>query len=255
MLGPAGKGTSERIGPRPRFLPYWRTMIVSHKHKFIFLKTRKTAGTSVEAALTAICAPGDIVTPISPADEPLRAGTIGPSNHRGNFNPLPELTAPGVDITRTIRDAIRGRRFFNHMTAVQARNRLPRRVWDSYFKFTVERNPWDKTVSLFHWRNRGRDVGLTWEEFIENWPLQSDWRIYTLGGELAVDFVVRYESLADDLKSAMQQVGVSDDFELPKAKGGHRKDPRSYRQYYSDAQRDRVAQHFAREIDQFNYSF
>ena len=30
-------------------------MIISHKHKFIFLKTRKTAGTSVQIALSGIC--------------------------------------------------------------------------------------------------------------------------------------------------------------------------------------------------------
>ncbi len=30
-------------------------MIISHEHKFIFLKTKKTAGTSVELALTRLC--------------------------------------------------------------------------------------------------------------------------------------------------------------------------------------------------------
>ncbi len=44
-------------------------MIVSHKHKFIFIKTRKTAGTSVEIALSKICGKNDILTPISPKDE------------------------------------------------------------------------------------------------------------------------------------------------------------------------------------------
>jgi len=44
-------------------------MIISHEHKFIFLKTRKTAGTSIELALSHLCGPDDIVTPMSPNDD------------------------------------------------------------------------------------------------------------------------------------------------------------------------------------------
>ena len=43
-------------------------MIASHQHRFIFLKTRKTAGTSVEIALSKVCGPDDIITEISPED-------------------------------------------------------------------------------------------------------------------------------------------------------------------------------------------
>ncbi|MEL6382956.1 MAG: chondroitin 4-O-sulfotransferase, partial [Cyanobacteria bacterium J06626_18] len=32
-------------------------MIISHEYKFIFLKTRKTAGTSIEIALSKFCGP------------------------------------------------------------------------------------------------------------------------------------------------------------------------------------------------------
>lgn len=47
-------------------------MIISHKYKFIFLKTKKTAGTSFEIALSRYLGEDDVVTPISPECEALR---------------------------------------------------------------------------------------------------------------------------------------------------------------------------------------
>jgi hypothetical protein len=36
-------------------------VIVSHRHRFIFIKTTKTAGTSVEMFLRQFCGPVDLV--------------------------------------------------------------------------------------------------------------------------------------------------------------------------------------------------
>ena len=52
--------------------------IVSHKFGFIFCKTRKTAGTSLEVYLGRRCGPEDIVTPILPPNPEHQ-----PRNHRG----------------------------------------------------------------------------------------------------------------------------------------------------------------------------
>jgi hypothetical protein len=46
-------------------------MLASFEHNFLFIKTRKTAGTSLEIELSRHCGAADIVTPISPEDEPL----------------------------------------------------------------------------------------------------------------------------------------------------------------------------------------
>ena len=40
-------------------------MIVSHAHKFIYIKTYKTGSTSVEAALSGVCGPDDVITEAS----------------------------------------------------------------------------------------------------------------------------------------------------------------------------------------------
>jgi hypothetical protein len=65
-------------------------MILSHKHKFVFIKGEKVAGTSVEIALSQICAPDDVVTPISRRDERHRVGTAGePRNYTSHLYPAP----------------------------------------------------------------------------------------------------------------------------------------------------------------------
>ena len=120
-------------------------MILSHKHKFIFLKTNKTAGTSVEIALSRFCGPDDIIAPISPKDEQKRSGL----GYRGAQN----YRAPYSDygLTDWARLLLRGRplpRFYNHMSAAELLQYIDRRVWDDYFTFCIERNPWDRLISL-----------------------------------------------------------------------------------------------------------
>ena len=44
-------------------------MIVSHKHKFIFIKTKKTASSSTECALSAVCGPDDILTDLKHTEQ------------------------------------------------------------------------------------------------------------------------------------------------------------------------------------------
>ena len=52
-------------------------MIISKANKFVFIKGRKVAGTSVEVGLSTLCTSEDILTPITPIDELLRLKATG----------------------------------------------------------------------------------------------------------------------------------------------------------------------------------
>lgn len=133
-------------------------MIISHRHRFIFVKTAKTAGSSVEVFLSSICADEDVVTPLNPPEEGHQ-----PRNHSGLFNPWRELLSGNRKTRRiTLRDWRNQARYWSHLPARLAVCRLGKERWCSYFKFSVERNPWDKTLSHYHMVNtmRGGWVGL-----------------------------------------------------------------------------------------------
>lgn len=233
-------------------------MIVCRKYRFIFLKTRKTAGTSVEIALASLCDADDILTPIEPADEAIRIERTGSGarNWQGRFNPWPELFGRFAEVApKPLRDWRRRRRFFNHMSAFQIRARLDPGIWDSYFKFCFERNPWDKTVSAYYFARRGKETGPEdFARFTRSRDLPVDFPRYTLGGRIAVDFIGRYESLAADLAQVCAQLGAPVLPELPHAKAGLRPE-RHYRELYTAETRERIARAFRREIAQFAYEF
>ena len=213
-------------------------MIASHAHRFIFLKTRKTAGTSVEIALSKVCGPDDVITRISPADEELRAraGGLGPRNFQS-----PPLA----------------RQAFNHMTARQARDAVGVPAWRSYFRFAIERNPWDAVVSLYYWKYKDLPQLPDFESYVsEEWieQLAKNHRMYRIRGQMAVDRVLRYERLSDELAEVWDHLRLPGSPDLPRAKADARP-AGHYRELYTDASRDRVADVFADAIEAFDYTF
>ena len=65
-------------------------MIVSYKYGFIFVRTKKTASTAVELGLSTICGPNDVISPIGPGQELLRA-SLGATPR--NFHPVKSTSA------------------------------------------------------------------------------------------------------------------------------------------------------------------
>ena len=227
-------------------------MVISHKHKFIFIKTAKTAGTSIEVFLSKHCGPHDVVTPITP-----EVDGHCPRNYAARFNPLPELVSGANRPRDAWRDFLARKKFYNHMTALLVQSRVPARVWRSYFKFCVERNPWEKVLSHYHMHaHRAGSLSLdqyfTTGNFPVNFPRYTD----RSGREIIVDRVLRYENLNTELAEILAQLNIPFDGSLGiRAKSEYRTERKPYQVVFTEEQRRIIEQKFAREIELHGYRF
>ncbi|GGW86576.1 sulfotransferase family 2 domain-containing protein [Alteromonas halophila] len=226
-------------------------MIISHKHKFIFIKTVKTAGTSVEIALSKHCGPDDIITPISKDDEAKRQelGYRGAQNYRIPFSKYKK-----IDWLKFAYDRER-RKFYNHIGASEVMQYIEPDIWDSYYKFSFERNPWDKVVSWYYWRYKS-EPRPSISEFVHSSEANiiRGFELYTHLSEMAVDQVFFFENINEEMDKIREKLNLSEPLSLPFAKGGHRKDKRSYSDILSDQDKAKIAKVYAREIAHFNYT-
>ena len=131
-------------------------------------------------------------------------------------------------------------------------------MWHSYYKFCIERNPWDKVLS-YYWMERCRNGGvLDLDEFLTrdqigiNWPLYTD---ETLEDPI-VDRILRYEQLGEGLATLFNELSIPWTGLLGhRAKGEYRQDRRHYRDVLTRAQADKIANRFAKEIEWHGYQY
>lgn len=220
-------------------------MLLSHRHRFIFMKTSKTAGTSVEVFFERFCLPQGEWKPSE-----LRAETItdaGIVGFRGS--PIP----PGT-------------RFHRHMAARRVRALVGKSIWNSYFKFCTVRNPYDRALSQYyfhrsmHRRNRAFE-GLAVEraaflDWLKTARLDADRRQYLVRGEFALDDTIRYEDLEGGITRICGILGVSAPIEsLATYKSGIRAPEATIATMYTNESRALIEDRCGVELELFGYSF
>jgi len=230
-------------------------MIISHKHKFIFIKTKKTAGTSVEIALSKICGKNDILTPISPNDEIFR-------KEYANISAQNFLIPLNRYLFSDYIQLFKGRRikkFYNHMPSNDIKKYLSEKEWNSYYKFSIERNPYDRAVSLYFWRGADKKYSSVYE-FLKKDTKGShafmNQKIYTINDQIILDKLYQYEDLGFLLRDLTTKLQLKEKLQMPnyKAKSNTRK-IRDYKAVLDEKAIKLISEMSKELIKLFDYKF
>jgi hypothetical protein len=220
-------------------------MLISHLHRFIYMKTLKTGGTSVEIYFERYCTdPAKEFQALHERDsETSKWGVIGARGDR--FVP--------------------GRTWYNHMPAGRVRALIGPELWNSYYKFCVVRNPYDKIVSHFwHGLPPEKRLHLASADFDEvrrqfqQWLTTADHPMdrttFTISGLPVMNRYVRYEDLHAGLEDVCKNLGLPWE---PSLLGRFKSDKRlrnePYAKYYDRSSADLVGSLYQWEMQYFHY--
>ena len=257
-------------------------MFISFKKKYIFMHSRKTAGSSITVLLNKDIGPKDIQIGAWP--DAIEAG--GKYNHhsisiiKGNLNQIikesikhslfkKKIAINHNSINKSIKKyAFKEYGLTNgaHSSAIQVKF-FAKEYWDTFFKFAFVRNPWDHAISDYYWKVKNRNIkNVDFKEFLfrladphrldkeKTRPsIITNWSIYTINDKVALDFIGRYENLEKDLKKIENIIGVKLNINSIWSKSNIRKKNKSIADYYDEESIELVRQIYKKEIEEFNY--
>lgn len=204
-------------------------MFISHLYKFIFIKTRKTAGSSIEKFFLDLHKNTDDFV----------------------FGGMPPEKMNPVNIKQ--------KKDVEHAGWQWISKSYPSE-WKEYYKFTIERNSWDKVVSTYYWQLKNGPWKIKpFNEYIE---LQQKlfnrgcWQLYTNQNEVIVDSVLQYNSISKDFSVIANRLNIpyNNELENIRLKSSIRKNS-SYKNMYNEKTKELVKNSFIQPINYFNYEF
>lgn len=198
------------------------------------------------------------------------------NEHKAIFIHIPKCA--GTSITDTLDRQNNFKKFINYkdfslrlMTGRNLQHSTYSRIkalhpfkFNSYFKFSFVRNPFDRMHSEYHWRRKwDRTIeNKSFEEMLQEIPTfrnrrephfkqQTDF-IYTKRNKLMVDFVGRFETLEQDFRNVATELGVKQaDLKVL----NRSRSSTSYRSGYSDQAQELIKQFFAKDLDLLEYEY
>lgn len=205
--------------------------MISHIHKCIFIHIPKCGGTSIEDKIW----PGER----TPAD--LWMGFITKYNNPYQTGGL------------------------QHLFGTQIRNEVGESVFNSYFKFSIVRNCWDKAVSQYFYMYRRPDlrefIGMkekdTFAKYLEliskkthvQWEPQYKF-LTDENGKLLADFLGRLENMNNDAEYIFTKLGID-----AKIEHTNKTNHEHYSAYYNKETQEIVGEMYKKDIELLGYTF
>lgn len=214
-------------------------MIISHGRSYVFVHIPKTGGTSMALALEDRAMKDDIMLGDTPK---------------------------ALKRRRRLKEVHTRGRLWKHATLADIDGLLSADTLKDMFTFTLVRNPWDRTVSYYHWlRDQGFDhpavhlaKTMAFDAFLREASIQASLRSWPAKrymtdaqGVERASLYIRLEHVEADAAPLFAHLGFA--LSLEQANPSTR--AADYRDYYTPTLRAVVADCCAEDITRFDYKF
>ena len=224
-------------------------MIISHKHKFIFLHARKCAGTTMEIIINKYLGPNDIQIG-SWVETLANSGNFNKKAIKNSFFSISALkrtykklisntlTGRGINLSNVINTSIK-QVYKDRLgpnpasSSAEMVKDFDPKAWNNYFKFAFVRNPFEFEISDYFWRTKNFDKKIEFKDFLKRKLFISEdpenlvpspptnWPIYSINNKLVLDHIGQFEDLNNHISIIEKHIGLKLDISnYPVAKKG-----------------------------------
>ncbi len=215
-------------------------MLVSHRHRFIYIKSIKTAGTSTEIYLEPYCI----------------------ENIKETHGRKMVRTDEGIIGSRLQQRCAERYEFYNHMPAKLIKDKIGEGIFNSYTKIINIRNPFDMMVSHYYFKPTFAlysKVPMSFRDYMLGTDVVRDLAqkykdLMFIDDVFVIDEVIRFERLKTDLKSLIAKLDLPPtDRTLGTYKKNTNKETDNYKELYDEETAEHVRSHFKFYMDMFGY--
>lgn len=238
-------------------------MIISFKYKFIFIKTYKTAGSSIENYLYPYLNKKDILAPTQDYNGINCWGDFDVKKIKDHFSKESLIKKINYKMN-----------YFAHMPIWLVKDRLMPLseklnydIFENFYKFGVIRNPFDTIVSHYYWvnsKNTKKNLKLiSFDEILKE--LESNtfpqYGLLNLNklmdknyNEVLCNKIIKYENLNKELSIVFKKLGINFNgkLEIFKKKSKNRQ---HYRNYFNKDSQKLITDIFWKDFEIFNYRY
>ena len=249
-------------------------MLVSHEHKFIFLKSIKTASTSVFGFFLPYCLPKEKAEKYN-------------YSFKSSQDLIGKYQTGMIGLIKHTKGKEARLQHVQTSTAKKTLDSIDENIWKDYFKFSIVRNPFDLLVSLYFFR-----INYTWKvnpklkpkgnlklpfkkpnnlkehkqnfyQFLTNlindkiYHRPKGYIYYKINNEFVCDYHIRYENLKEGIEYVCQKCNIKNyNFKnLKHFRSNTKPKNLKYQDMYNETTKELAYNFYKEDFEKFDYKF